>query len=418
MDYPREDNTETFTLRNGIRVVHKPVNAEVAHCGLFINTGSRDELPQEHGLAHFIEHTVFKGTSRRRAYHVLTRMEDVGGEINAFTGKEETCLYSSFLHSYYARAIELLTDIAFFSVFPEKEINKEKTVIIDEINSYRDSPSEEIYDRFEEMVFPDHPLGRDILGTAAHLRKFKPSHLVDFVRRTYNTDQIVFSSVGKISTKKLAAILEKTLGLVPENKRRFERIAIPKYQPARLSLKRNTYQTHFITGNIAYSVRDKRRTGLILLNNLLGGPGMSSRLNMAIREKYGFTYNIDSSYAIYSDTGLWSVYMGTENMWIDRCRDLLFRELKKLRTARLSTAQLHKAKSQLIGQIAISQESNSSLMLGIAKTFLLFNKVDTFRETIDKIEALTPSELLDIANEIFVEDQFSTLIYPARTTKG
>lgn len=405
---------EYWTLRNGIRVIHVPVPNAVAHCGIFINTGTRDELPREHGLAHFIEHTVFKGTKKRRAYHILSRMEDVGGEINAYTAKEETCLYSSFLHIHYERAVELLSDITFNSVFPEKEINKEKTVVIDEIHSYLDSPSEEIYDRFEELIFPGHPLGHDILGTAAHLKRFRPADLDTFIRRTYNTDQMVFSSIGNISSARLKKILEKTVGQIPENRRTFDRQAVPIYQPINTTLKRNTNQTHLVLGNRAYPVRDKKRTGLILLNNLLGGPGMSSRLNLAIREKYGFTYNIDSSYAIYSDTGLWSVYMGTENKWIDRCRELLFKELSRLRDQPLGTAQLHKAKSQLTGQIAISQESNASLMLGFAKTFLLFNRIDTFEETAAKIEALSAAELQDIANEVFREEDFSSLVYPSR----
>lgn len=404
---------QTFRLKNGIRVIHTQTNGDVAHCGLFINAGTRDELPEEHGIAHFIEHCVFKGTSHRKAYHILTRMEDVGGEINAYTAKEETCLYSSFLKQNYNRAIELLCDIAFFSTFPEKEIEKEKTVVMDEIKSYLDSPSEEIYDRFEELVFPKHPLGNDILGTPKHLKKFKPGDLKNFVSRTYNTDQIVFSSVGNISIRKLTAMLEKTLGMIPANEREFVRSAPPAYHAVQESRKRRTNQSHLLIGTRAYSIKDPRRTGLILLNNLLGGPGMSSRLNLSIREKYGFTYNIDSSYALYSDTGLWSVYMGTENVWIERCKDLLMKELKKLRTELLGTVQLHKAKQQLIGQIAIAQESNASLMLGFAKTFLLFDRVETFAEMRARIENLDASTLRDIAAEIFHEPGLSSLVYPA-----
>lgn len=404
---------ETFTLLNGIRVIHIQTDGDVAHCGLFINTGTRDELPEEHGIAHFIEHCVFKGTKHRKAYHILSRMEDVGGEINAYTAKEETCLYSSFLKQHYARAVELLCDITFFSTFPEKEIEKEKTVVIDEIQSYLDSPSEEIYDRFEELVFPDHPLGHDILGTARHLKKFHSDNLKTFVARTYNTDQMVFSSVGNISKKKLEKILDATFGSIPSNRRAFVRKMPPAYHPVHETLKRRTNQSHLIVGNRAYSIYDQQRTALILINNLLGGPGMSSRLNLSIREKFGFTYNIDSSYALYSDTGLWSVYMGTENELIDRCRELLMKELRKLREEKLGTAQLHKAKQQLIGQMAIAQESNNALMLGIAKSFLLFDKVETFAEVCARIEALEAGILRDIAAEVFDERSLSSLIYPA-----
>jgi predicted Zn-dependent peptidase len=403
----------TFSLENGIRVIHVQTDNDVAHCGLFINAGTRDELPDEHGIAHFIEHCVFKGTAHRKAYHILSRMEDVGGEINAYTAKEETCLYTSFLKQHYERAIDLLCDITFFSTFPEKEIAKEKTVVIDEIQSYLDSPSEEIYDRFEDLVYPNHPLGHDILGTEKHLRKFRPEHLKNFMARTYNTDQMVFSSVGNIALPKLKKTLEKTLARIPANTRKFDRQPPQAYQKVDKLLKRRTNQSHFVMGNRAYSIRDPKRTGLILLNNLLGGPGMSSRLNLSIREKYGFTYNIDSSYALYSDTGLWSVYMGTENEWIERCRDLLMKELRKLREETLGTAQLHKAKQQLIGQIAISQESNISLMLGFAKTFMLFDRVESFAEVCNKIEALDARTLRDIAAEIFHEPHLSSLVYPA-----
>jgi predicted Zn-dependent peptidase len=403
-----------WELPNGIRVIHSYIPNQVSHCGLFINTGSRDELENEHGLAHFIEHTIFKGTKKRKAFHILTCMEDVGGEINAYTSKEETCVYSTFLYPHYKRALELLVDITFHSVFPEKEIAKEKTVIIDEINSYKDSPSEEIFDRFEEFVYPNHSLGHDILGTPAQLKKFDAGQIRKFIARTYNTDQIVFSSVGNISEKNLRRIVDSTLGLIPANHRDFKREPIPDYIPFHKSLKRRTYQAHLIMGNRAYTIKDNRRSGMILLNNLLGGPGMSSRLNLAIREKYGFTYNIDSSYSIYSDTGLWTVYLGTDQELLERCRDLTTKELLKLKTSPLGSVQLHKAKQQLIGQIAIAQESNVSLMLGYAKTFLVFNKIDSFEQIVKKIEAITSNDLIEIANEIFGDDQLSVLSFPSK----
>jgi predicted Zn-dependent peptidase len=404
---------ESWTLPNGIRVIFLPVESEVAHCGLFINAGSRDELDHEHGLAHYIEHCVFKGTSHRKAYHILSRMEDVGGELNAYTTKEETCLYASFLNPHFERALDLLSDIAFQSIFPEKEIVKEKTVIIDEINSYKDSPTDEIYDRFEEQIYQKHPLGHDILGTPSHLKKFTREDILKFIQRTWNTDQMVFSVVGKYSAAKLKKLTEKYLGQIPENSRTFTRPTPGIYTPEQRVLKRKNHQAHLVIGGPAYGVRDPKRTSLILLNNLLGGPGMNSRLNLSIREKYGFTYNIDSSFAIYSDTGLWSVYLGTEAGTVERCRELVHKELKKLRDIPLTSIQLLKAKNQLKGQIAMAQESNGSVMLGFAKTFLLFNRVDTFEEICAKIDGLTRDDLMATAKEIFDENRLSSLLFPA-----
>lgn len=407
------NHPEHWTLSNGIRVIYMQVNSTVAHCGLFINAGSRDEFEHEQGIAHYIEHCVFKGTQHRKAFHVLTRMEDVGGEINAYTTKEETCLYTTFLSQHLDRALDLLNDIAFSSSFPEKEIVKEKSVIIDEINAYRDSPSDEIYDRFEDQVYKNHSLGHDILGTASHLKKFKQQDLINFTQRCWNTDEIVISVVGNFKRKNLETLIQKYFGQQPANFRAFKRIPPVDYSPSHAVLKRKNHQAHLVLGARTYGVRDEQRTTLVLLNNLLGGPGMSSRLNLSIREKYGFTYNIDSSYAIYSDTGLWSVYLGTEGNMVERCRDLVMKELKKLREKPLSTLQLHKAKNQLKGQIAIAQESNGSLMLGFAKTFLLFNRVDSFEEICTKIDSITAGKIQTISNELFDEKQLSTLLYPA-----
>jgi len=404
---------EHWTLSNGIRVIFMPVNSNVAHCGLFINAGSRDEFDHEQGIAHYIEHCVFKGTKHRKAFHVLTRLEDVGGEINAYTTKEETCLYTTFLNPHLDRALDLLNDIAFSSSFPEKEILKEKSVIIDEINAYRDSPSEEIYDRFEDQVFVNHSLGHDILGTAAHLKKFKQPDLKGFISRCWNTDEMVLSVVGNFKRKSLEKIIQKYFGQQAANLRSFSRNVPGDYVPSHAVLKRKNHQAHLVLGARTYGVRADQRSTLVLLNNLLGGPGMSSRLNLSIREKYGFTYNIDSSYAIYSDTGLWSVYLGTEGNMVERCRELVMKELKKLRDQPLSTLQLHKAKNQLKGQIAIAQESNGSLMLGFAKTFLLFNRVDSFEEICDKIDSITAGKIQAISNELFDEKQLSSLLYAA-----
>lgn len=407
------NQSEHWTLSNGIRVILMHTNSTVAHCGLFINAGSRDEFEHEQGIAHYIEHCVFKGTNHRKAIHVLSRMEDVGGEINAYTTKEETCLYTTFLNTHLDRALDLLNDIAFSSSFPEKEIEKEKSVIIDEINAYRDSPSEEIYDRFEDQVYKNHSLGHDILGTTSHLKKFKQHDLIHFTKRCWNTDEMVISVVGNFKRKKLEILIQKYFGQQSANLRTFKRLPPTDYLPSHGVLKRKNHQAHLILGARTFGVRDEQRTTLILLNNLLGGPGMSSRLNLSIREKYGYTYNIDSSYTIYSDTGLWSAYFGTEGNMVERCHELVMKELKKLREKPLSTLQLHKAKNQLKGQIAIAQESNGSLMLGLAKTYLLFNRIDSFEEICAKIDSITACKIQTISNDVFAEKQLSTLLYPA-----
>lgn len=405
---------ETFVFSNGIRVIHQEVSNEVAHLGVFINAGSRDELSHEFGLAHFIEHAIFKGTQKRKAYHILSRMEDVGGELNAYTSKEETCIYSSFLNIHYKRATELLADITFHSVFPEKELAKEKTVIIDEINSYKDSPSEEIFDRFEDQIFEGHPLGHDILGTPKHLKSFSNKSVSDFIQRNWNTDQMVISSVGKISLKKLIQILQPVFGDIPANLRIFERPQPQDLLTKHIEQKKKVHQSHLIVGCKAYSVHNKKRTPLILLNNLLGGPGMSSRLNLNIREKYGWTYHIESSYSMFSDSGIWSVYLGTETSYVEKCRDLVHKELQKLKNSSLGVFQLQKAKNQLIGQLAISQENNISLMLSHAKTFAIFNKIDSFKDICKKIDEVQPSTLQDVANELFTTENLSSLLYSGK----
>jgi predicted Zn-dependent peptidase len=300
------------TLSNGIRLVHKHVDSIVAHFGIIINTGSRDEEIQEQGLAHFIEHVIFKGTSKRKSYYILSSMENVGGELNAFTSKEETCIYSSFLSKFYQRAIELISEITFDSTFPEKELKKEKDVVIDEINSYKDSPSEEIFDDFEDLIFDGHSIGRNILGTPKNIKKFNKTSILDFIEKNYHTDQIVISSVGNIEFSKLVKLVEKSFGGIKEKCRSHQREKFTDYKAKTIHIKKKTFQTHCMIGNVAYSSTEEKKTGLILLNNILGGPGMNSRLSLAIREKYGFCYNIESNYTPYSDIGFFSIYLGTE----------------------------------------------------------------------------------------------------------
>ena len=401
----------TKTLDNGIRIIHKHVRSEVGHCAVIINAGSRDETQNEHGLAHFIEHVIFKGTQKRKAYHILSRLDDVGGELNAYTTKEETCIYASFLIRDFERAVELIHDITFNSVYPEKEMEKEKEVIIDEINSYKDNPSELIFDEFEELIFSDDPMGRNILGTPELLRTFTKKDIERFIKNNYHTDQIVFCSIGNITDKKIDKLTERYFSGIPENLRKTSRPAITTYKPRNKTITKNTYQNHVMIGNIAYSYQHKDRLGLSLLNNLTGGPGMNSRLNLSLREKNGIAYNIESGYTPYDGTGIFSIYYGTEEENLDRSLNIVHKELKKLRNKPLGTLQLSKAARQLKGQIAISGENMENLLLTIGKSYLLFNKVDSLETVYKKIDKITAKDLQRIANEIFDENMLSTLIY-------
>lgn len=401
----------TYTLKNGIRVIHQETDSPVGHLGILINTGSRDEEEKEHGLAHFIEHSVFKGTKKRKAFHVLSRIEDVGGELNAYTTKEETTLYSTFLLEYYERAAELLSDILFNSVYPEKEINREKEVINEEINSYKDSPSELIFDEFEELVFDGHPIARNILGTSKRINKFNREAILNFIEKNYHTNQMVISSVGRISFERLIHIIEKYFGAVEAKYRINGREKFENYIPGERKIIKDTFQTHCVMGNIAYDIVNENRIVMVLLNNLLGGQSMNSRLNLALRERKGMAYNIESNYTAYSDTGLFSVYFGTDKENFNKAYDLVLNEFKLLRDKKLGTIQLSKAKKQLIGQIAISTESREDLMLTIGKSYLLYDKVDPLRVVFQKIEAITAENLLEVANEILNEKSFSRLVY-------
>ena len=398
-------------LKNGIRIIHKPVKSEVAHCGFIIKTGSRDENLDENGITHFIEHAIFKGTKKRKAYHILNRIDNVGGEINAFTTKEKTSIYASFTKPHFERALELLTDILFNSTYPEVELKKEKDVIIDEINSYLDSPYEQIYDDFEELIFKNHSLGKNILGTVESVNKIDRKKILNFINKNYRTDQIVFSIVGDFPFNKIEKLCKKHLNEIPEKTKEKERLPFKNYTPSQTEIKKDVYQIHCIIGNIAYGAHHNFKNGFILLNNILGGPAMNSRLNMGIREKYGFTYNIESSYTSFSDTGLFYLYLGTDQKHIEKSIKLVNRELKILRDKKISPSQLQKAKIQIIGQITLSEENNCNVMLGMGKSILVYDKVEGLRETYNKINAITQEELQTIANEIFNTKQMSSLIF-------
>jgi predicted Zn-dependent peptidase len=399
------------TLKNGLRIVHFQTVSEIAHCGIMINIGSRDEEEQEHGLAHFIEHAIFKGTKHRKPYHIISRLEDVGGDLNAYTTKEETAVHASFLKEYYPRAIELMSDIIFNSVFPEKELEKEKEIIIDEINSYLDSPSEAIFDDFEEMIYRGNAIGRNILGTPAHLKAFTRKDILNFMKKNYHPSQMVFCSAGDISFNKLIKLAETYLSqkspsnTIQKRKNRFT------YKPQNMRLNRTTFQAHCIIGNIAYGLKDNRRVALYLLTNVLGGPGMNSRLNLSLREKSGYSYNIESLYTPYTDSGSLSIYFGTDTQNIERSLELVHKEFNKIRQSKLGSLQLSRAKKQFIGQLAIAAENNEGMMLSAGKSMMVYGKVDKPEQMYKRINKLSASEIIDVANEILAPENLSLLIY-------
>lgn len=403
-----------YELKNGIRIVHKPVLGKIAHCGFVINTGSRDEQLSENGIAHFIEHTIFKGTNKRKAHHILNRIDSVGGEINAYTTKEKTCVYASFVVDYFERASELLSDILINSTFPEKEIEKEKDVIIDEIHSYQDTPYEQIYDDFEELVFKNHPLGMNILGTEKSVREINRSKILDFINRNYATNEIVFSIIGNLDEKKILKIAQKYFEDFQTKQSHPNRTEFKHYQPFQKIIEKDNLQSHTIIGNIAYGANHLSKPGFILLNNILGGPAMNSRLNMSIREKYGYAYSIESSYSSYCDTGIFSIYLGTDERNSKKSIDLTLRELKRFRENKLTDIQLHRAKQQLLGQITLSEENNVNIMLGIGKSLINYGKVDSLNEVYKKVNKISSEELLQIANEVFNEKQLSILTFQAK----
>lgn len=402
------------TLANGIRIVHRQTGSSVSHCGLMVNTGSRDEQAHESGMAHFIEHMIFKGTGKRRAYHVLSRIENVGGDLNAFTTKEETCIYASFLNPYYAQCLDLFADIAFNSTFPQKEIRKEKDVIIDEINSYHDSPAELIFDDFENLIFSGHPLGRNILGETGSVSAFKRRDIFRFINRNYSTHQMVIASVGNISFKRLVRTVEKQFGDARTRENGIHRNLFTDYRPRNVSLLKASFLAHAVVGNLAYARDHRGKMPLSLLTNLLGGPSLNSRLNLSIREKHGYAYAVEANYQPYSDTGVFTIYVGADRNHIGRSLDLIGRELKLMRDRELGTVQLHRAKKQVIGQLALSYESGLNEMLSVAKNHLHDTSIRTYEQLAREIELITAAQLQEVANEIFHPGQISRLIYEAK----
>jgi len=399
---------------NGLCFVHAQVASPVSYCGFTIGVGTRDEADSEQGIAHFVEHLLFKGTAKRKAFHILNRMDNVGGELNAFTTKEETVIYSVFMNEHTVRAIDLLADLVFNSVVPENELLKERDVILDEIRSYQDSPSEQIFDDFENMIFKGHSLGHPILGTEASLQDLSAGNCRDFLKGHYIPGKMVFFYLGKTPFNMVLKTVERI----------FSKIEIPTsaasltprkapvfYEATNEKNEMETYQSHVIMGCPAYSIFDPKRRAFHLLNNHLGGPCMNSLLNISLREKRGLVYNIESSFTPLTDTGVFSIYFGTDPKYMKQCLRLIKKELDRLRQQKLSKLKLHAIKKQLIGQISIASDNHENLALSIGKSYLHRGSFEGLEKRCAEIEKVTSSDLLEVANELLDENRLSSLIF-------
>lgn len=447
----------TYTLDNGLRIIHLPSDSKVVYCGYQINAGTRNEEPGEEGLAHFCEHVTFKGTERRKAWHILNCLESVGGDLNAYTNKEGTVYYSAILKEHIARAVDLLTDIVFHSVYPQAEIDKEVEVICDEIESYNDSPAELIYDEFENIIFKDSPLGHNILGTAEQVRSFKTEDALRFTRKLYRPNNAIFFAYGDIDFKKLVKLIRKALadddsGKVAENaansvgKLAEEKLPQilqitqiswnensiaeeksvssvksvgPENYPSvgdgiagqTIVMQKNTHQAHVMIGTRAYDVNDSRRMPLYLLNNMLGGPGMNAKLNLALREHNGLVYTVESTMVAYGDTGIWSIYFGCDEHDVKRCLRLVRKELDKFMQKPLSEAQLKAAKKQIKGQVGVACDNRENFALDFGKSFLHYGWEKNVDRLYEQVDEITAEQIQAVAQELFDKDRLTTLIF-------
>ena len=447
----------TYTLDNGLRIIHLPSDSKVVYCGYQINAGTRNEEPGEEGLAHFCEHVTFKGTERRKAWHILNCLESVGGDLNAYTNKEGTVYYSAILKEHIARAVDLLTDIVFHSVYPQAEIDKEVEVICDEIESYNDSPAELIYDEFENIIFKGSPLGHNILGTAEQVRSFKTEDALRFTRKLYRPDNAIFFAYGDIDFKKLVKLIRKALadddsGKVAENaansvgklaEEKLPQISQitqisgdensitteksvssvksvgPENYPSvgkeiagqTIVMQKNTHQAHVMIGTRAYDVNDDRRMPLYLLNNMLGGPGMNAKLNLALREHNGLVYTVESTMVAYGDTGIWSIYFGCDEHDVKRCLRLVRKELDKFMQKPLSEAQLKAAKKQIKGQVGVACDNRENFALDFGKSFLHYGWEKNVDRLYEQVDEITAEQIQTVAQELFNKDRLTTLIF-------
>ena len=403
---------ELIELENGIRVIHKQnFHTKIAHLGLMLDIGSRDEKPSEQGIAHFWEHMAFKGTKKRKAYHIINRLESLGGELNAYTTKEKICFYSSILSNHLDKAVELLTDITFHSIFPSKQIDRERQVILEEMSMYYDSPEDAIQDDFDEIVFRDHSLGFNILGTSETVRSFKQEDFQSFVERNLNTQRIVLASVGPYSIKKLEKVVRKYLEDIPFKNHTKHRPEFCDYQARQITSNRQVSQVHYGLGLPVYSLKHPKRIPFFMLCNILGGPAMNSRLNMALREKHGYVYGIEAQYTPYIDTGLFSIFFATDPSTFSKSLNLVKKEIRQLQQKPLGHIQLNTAKQQLKGQLAMSEENHNSMMLMMAKSILDLEKTPNLDEVFKIIDHVTAEDLQEMACEVLEIENMSSLTY-------
>ena len=394
-----------------MRILHIPCDIDVVYCGIMSNTGSRDELENEHGMAHLLEHLFFKGTKKRSQYQVMNCLETVGGELNAYTTKEETVVYSIVLKRDFSRAVDLIMDVIFNSTINEEELLKEKEVVKDEIDSYLDAPAESIVDDLEDVLFSGFSLGRNILGTKESLDLITSKRLIDFYHRCYTTDELVFFSMGNFSQTYVEKLVNKYLKDIPSSTRNFIREIPTIYEPKKVEFLRNTTQAHCVIGGRAPSISEKEKYAFFLLNNILGGPNMTSKLNMSLREKNALVYQVDSQYQTYSDTGLWYVYLGTDHEDLPKSKRLVYREIDKLSQNKISDTLLNRSKRQIIGQVILGLENRENTILSSVKQYITFSQVSDINETKEKYMAVTSDDILDVAQKYYVKDKLSEIIY-------
>lgn len=399
------------TLGNGIRLLHVPSSSPISHACILLNAGSRDEKDEQMGLAHFIEHLIFKRTEKRNTNQILTRLESVGADLNAYTTKEYTCIHASFLNPYLDRTLELFNDIVFHSTFPEDEMEKEKGVILDEITSYLDQPEEAINDDFEDQLFAGHALGRNILGTPKTVNAITRENLVRFIADYYKTDEIIVAVLGNYTFPKVVKVGSKYFETVAANSGENLRVAPVPATVQKLTIDKQLMQSHSMMGIQAYSLHHPLKTGLLLLNNMLGGNGMSSILNLQLREKHGIAYTIESNYSPLSDTGIFALYFGTDKDKVEKATSLIFREFKKIRLNPFTEIQLQKAKNKFIGQIALGEENRIGLLISMAKSLIDYDKIDSLAVVFNKIRAVSTDEMAQIADEILDENKLSSLTF-------
>jgi len=410
MSIPAEYNLHT--LANGIRIVHKQVtHTKIAHCGIMLDVGSRDEADNQAGMTHFWEHMAFKGTEKRKAFHIINSLESVGGELNAYTTKEKICFHASLLLPHFEKAVDVLTDITFRSIFPEKEIEKERGVILEEMSMYLDDPEDAIHDDFDEVIFGKHSLGLNILGTEESVKAFQKDDFNSFIKQNIDTSKIIFSSVSALDFKSVIKTAEKYLNQIPTQHSTRKRSSFTGHEIVHTVKNRPISQAHYIFGREAFAINDDKRLPFIMLTNILGGPGMNSKLNLALREKYGYVYGVDASYTAYIDTGVFHIYFSTEKSRLQKSIALVHKELKKMQEITLSSHQLQTYKNQLMGQIAMAEENNCSFMQMMAKSILDLDKIDTLESIFEEINAVSASQLQDLANEMFNVEKYSSLTF-------